>query len=478
MHAHQPATNCLPELHQSILVVEDHEDTRASLKQLLELSLGAAVDVAENGDEGLRMLLEGDYSLVITDLRMPGLDGIEFVQEIARRKLPVTMVVLTGQGSIDDAVQAMRMGAYDFLTKPADPRHLCLLVERALKQRALQDEANSLRRRLADKHSVQNILSKNPRMEKIFELIGQVAETSSTILIEGETGTGKELIARAIHEASSRSRRGPIVAINCAALPETLLESELFGHEKGSFTGAAGQRRGRFEKADKGTLFLDEVGDVPMAMQVKLLRVLQERQFERVGGTETIGIDVRVIAATNRPLEKLVQSGTLREDLYYRLNVIKIELPPLRERPEDIPLLAAHFAQKYRMNGKCPELSPETLEVLLNYSWPGNIRQMENAMERACVTARDEVIRPANLPEEICEPRTSNPPFLIDLSRTLTEQMSELTSAFEIRYLRKALKRTRGHVGNCAKISGLSRRSVTDKIAQHGIDRSGFEAEE
>ncbi len=478
MCADQPTTNHLLDLGQRVLVVEDLEDSRTSLKQLLELSLKLDVDVAEDGEKALKMLLEQPYSLVITDLRMPKLDGMKFIQEIQQRKLPVTVVVTTGHGSINEAVEAMRMGAHDFLTKPADPQHLCLLVERALKQRALQDEVNLLRRRLSDTHSFQNILSKNARMVEIFELIGQVAETNSTILVEGETGTGKEQIARAIHHASSRSREGPIVAINCAALPETLLESELFGHEKGSFTGAAGQRRGRFETADKGTLFLDEVGDVPMTMQVKLLRVLQERQFERVGGSETIEIDVRVIAATNRPLGKLVRSGAFREDLYYRLNVIKIDLPPLRERVEDIPLLAAHFAQKYSIGRQPPELSPEALEVLLNYSWPGNVRQLENAMERACVTARDRVIMPGNLPAEIGEQRTAKPSFSVDLSRTLPEQMSEITSAFEERYLRQALKRTRGHVGRCAKISGLSRRSITDKIAQHGIDKSTFKAED
>src|SRR5262249_22910880 len=252
-----------------------------------------------------------------------------------------------------------------------------------------------------------SILSKNPHMHAVFELISNVAQSNATVLIEGETGTGKEQVARAIHQ-SSTNREGPLVAVNCAALPETLLESELFGHEKGAFTSAVGQRRGRFELANGGTLFLDEVGDVPATMQAKLLRVLQERRFERVGGTESIEVDVRVIAATNRSLPRLVRQGTCRDDLFYRLNVVKIDLPPLRDRPEDIPLLATHFAQKYARPGEAPkQLSPGAMEVLLNYSWPGNIRELENAIERACVTSRDNIIQVENLPTELVNPATS-----------------------------------------------------------------------
>jgi transcriptional regulator with GAF, ATPase, and Fis domain len=315
-------------------------------------------------------------------------------------------------------------------------------------------------------------------MHEIFDLITNVAQTTTTVLIEGETGTGKEQIARAIHQASSGHRTGPLVAINCAALPETLLESELFGHEKGAFTSAVGQRKGRFEHAHGGTLFLDEVGDIPASMQVKLLRVLQERCFERVGGTQRIEVDVRVIAATNRPLEGLVKEGTFREDLYYRINVIKIELPPLRDRPQDIPLLATHFTQKYARAGQGPcQLAPETMEVLLAYGWPGNVRELENAIERASVTSRDGWIRPENLPRELTGGSKMRSPFHIDLTRPLPEQLAEISAAFEERYLRKALKKTRGHVGRCAKISGLSRRSVTDKIAQYKIDKTRFKHE-
>ena len=294
------------------------------------------------------------------------------------------------------------------------------------------------------------------------------------MLIEGETGTGKEQVARAIHQASN-SRTGPLIAVNCAALPETLLESELFGHEKGAFTSAVGQRRGRFELADGGTIFLDEVGDVPATMQAKLLRVLQERRFERVGGTETIEVDVRVIAATNRSLQKLVKQGKFREDLYYRLNVVKIDLPPLRDRPEDIPFLATHFAEKYARPGEAPKpISPRPWKRSLSYRWPGNIRELENAIERACVTSRDNVIQVENLPPELLSPPVAKLPFHIDLDRPLPDLLREAVVNIEQQYLRKALKKTRGNVGRCARICGLSRRSVTAKIAEYKLDKSAF----
>jgi DNA-binding NtrC family response regulator len=459
-----------------ILVVEDNEDTRQSFQQLLEMALGVEVDLARDGNQALALLVERPYSIMITDLRMPKLDGMKLIEEIQSRRLPVTVIVTTGHGSIDEAVQAMRMGAYDFLTKPPDPQHLCLLVERALRERTLQDELAALRAQIGERHAFWNILSKCPRMFEIFELIGHIAETTTTVLIEGETGTGKEQVAQAIHQSSATHRSGPFVAVHCAALPETLLESELFGHEKGAFTGAAGQRKGRFELAHGGTLFLDEVGDIPMPMQVKLLRVLQERRFERVGGNQSIEIDVRVIAATNRSLETMVKEGKFREDLYYRLNVVKIDLPPLHKRPEDIPLLATYFAQKYsRVGQNAPQISEEAMERLLAYSWPGNIRQLENAMERACVTARGGVIRPENLPPDLLpRPGKSKASLRADLTRPLAEQLGELTAAFEKRYLRRALRKARGHVGRCAKISGLSRRSVSAKIAQYKIDTAAY----
>jgi DNA-binding NtrC family response regulator len=368
----------------------------------------------------------------------------------------------------------MRLGAYDFLTKPIDIDNLRLVIQRALRECALRDELAYLRQQLQTRFCFQNILSKNPQMHALFELIGNLSHTNATVLIEGETGTGKEQIARAIHNTSLK-RDGPLVAVNCAALPETLLESELFGHEKGAFTSAVGQRQGRFELADGGTIFLDEVGDVPATMQAKLLRVLQERRFERVGGTESIEVDVRVITATNRSLHKLVKQGTFRKDLYYRLNVVKIEVPPLRDRLEDIPLLASHFAEKYARPGEAPkQISPQAMEVLLNYRWPGNVRELENAIERACVTSRDSTIQVENLPHELESAPKNNLPFAVDLDRPLPQLLQETLAYIEQQYIRKALKKAYGNVGLCAKICGLSRRCISDKISEYKLDKAAF----
>ena len=466
------------ESDQRILVVEDNEDARKALQKMLQTGVGVTVDAVADGGRALEAMAERSYSVVITDLKMPRMSGMELIKAIQDRRLNATIIVTTGFGSIEEAVQAMQMGAYEFLTKPADPQHLCLLVKRALRERTLQDEVAALREQLAGRHAFQNVLSKSAHMVEIFDLIGHISTTNTTVLIEGETGTGKEQIARAIHQASSASRKGLLVAINCAALPETLLESELLGHEKGSFTGATTQRKGRFEQAHGGTLFLDEVGDIPMSMQVKLLRVLQERRFERVGGTDSIEVDVRIIGATNRPLQKLVKEGKFREDLFYRLNVVKIDLPPLRDRLEDIPLLATYFAEKYSRPGQpACQVQPEAMERLLSYNWPGNIRQLENALERACVTARDGVIRAENLPPELTGAPQARVPSHVDLSRPLPEQLAEVVANFEERYLRRALKKTHGHVGRCATISGLSRRSVTEKISLYKIDRTSFARE-
>jgi DNA-binding NtrC family response regulator len=370
------------------------------------------------------------------------------------------------------------MGAYDFLTKPVDVDHLRLVIERVLRERTLQDEVIQLRGKLQKQFSFHNVLSANPKMHAVFELIRSVAQTTTTVLIEGETGTGKEQVARAIHEASASQRSGDFVAINCAALPETLLESELFGHEKGSFTGAVGQRKGRFEQADGGTIFLDEVGDIPPAMQAKLLRVLQERRFERLGGSNAIEVDVRVIAATNRKLPKLVRQGKFREDLYYRLNVVKIELPPLHERPEDIPLLATHFTAKYARRGEAARtIAPEAMEKLLKHSWPGNIRELENAIEHACVTVRGASIEAENLPLEVTAPRNGGVSLSIDLTRPLPELLREMTVNLERQYLLRALKKSRGNVGRCAKICGMSRRSVSAKLAEYEIKKEPFKEE-
>ena len=457
-----------------VLIVEDNELARRELQKLLQADAQLQVDIANDGDQALRQLTEHDYSLLITDLRLPNIDGMELLKRVQEQGLPVTVIVITGQSTIEEAVEALRRGAYDFLTKPIDVEHLRLVVQRALRERALRDELAYLRSQLQTRYSFQNILSKNPQMHAIFELISNLACTNTTVLIEGETGTGKEQAARAIHQ-TSQTRQGPLVAVNCAALPENLLESELFGHEKGAFTSAVSQRRGRFEIADGGTIFLDEVGDVPAPMQAKLLRVLQERKFERVGGSQSIEVDVRVIAATNRPLKRLVKEGTFREDLYYRLNVVKIDLPPLRDRTEDIPLLATHFCAKYSRRDEPPkQIAPQAMEVLLNHQWPGNIRELENAIERACVTSRDNVIQVENLPRELVVPPASKLPVHIDLNRSLPQLLRDVIASIEQQYICKALKKSRGNVGRCARICGMSRRSITGKINEYKLNKAAF----
>ncbi len=469
-----PPAETAPPSRQRILIVEDSETARKQIQVFLETDPDLAVDTAANGSDALKALTERPYSVIVTDLKMPRVDGLQLLEEVQKRRPPADVIITTGFGTIEQTVQAMRMGAVDFLTKPINLEHLRLVIQRALRERALQDEVTELREKLYKQFTFHSILSKSPRMHDVFELISHVAQTISTVLIFGETGTGKELVARAVHGSSPR-RDHPFVAVNCAALPESLLESELFGHEKGAFTSAVGQRKGRFELAHGGTIFLDEVGEIPLAMQAKLLRVLQERRFERIGGAQTVEVDVRVIAATNRDLLRLTKEGKFREDLYYRLNVVKIDLPPLHERPEDISLLASHFVQKFGGPGTSSKtISPEAMEALLQHRWPGNIRELENAIERACVTSRDDTIKAENLPTEILKPGRPRYQLPVNLSRPLTDQLAELTAAFEERYLRRALKRTHGHIGRTARLTGLSRRTITDKIALYQIDKAEF----
>ncbi len=466
----------LPDTHpRRVLIIEDDEQAGRDLAALLGHEAGLEVSVMTDPEAAWRRLEEERFNVVLTDLCMPGMDGFELIRRVQERRLPVTVIVMTAYGGVDEAVQAIRMGAYDFLTKPAELPRLRVILSRAIKDRALQEELARTREELQARYSFNNVISRNPRMHSIFELVGQAAATNTTVLIEGETGTGKEQLARALHAASARHRAGALVAVNCAAVPENLLESELFGHEKGSFTGALAQRKGRFEQANGGTLFLDEVGDIPAMMQVKLLRVLQERTFERVGGGTPIEVDVRIIAATNRDLHQMVQDGEFREDLYYRLDVIRINLPPLRERPEDIPLLAAHFVRKHApLHGPVPRLSPDAAERLLEHSWPGNIRELENAIQRACVTASGGVIRPEDLPRWRSSPAAA-PEVEIDLHKPLRELLDEMTAKVEREYLTKALRETRGHVGKAAKICQYSRRSVTGKLAQYNIKREDYQ---
>ena len=461
-------------MQRRILIAEDREQTHLALKEMFQDEPSVQVDTVDDRPAALRALSEHNYSIFLADLTLPGLGGMELIEEIQKRAIPVTVIVMTSHGSIDQAVQAMRLGAYDFLTKPIDTQHLRLIMQRVLRERKLQDEVSSLREQLQSRYSFRNIISKSPRMHAVFELISNVAQTNSTVLIEGETGTGKEQVAIAIHQASN-VRTGPMIAVNCAALPENLLESELFGHEKGAFTSAIGKRQGRFEMANGGTILLDEVGDIPAAMQAKLLRVLQERRFERVGGTESIEVDVRVIAATNRSLQKLVQEGQFREDLYYRLNVIKIELPPLRERREDIPLLAAYFAEKYARPGEQAKHIPaKAMDVLMNYSWPGNIRELENAIERATVTSQNGSLLPDFFPPEILHKESPKTLHEIDLNQPLPELLRQIQADIEQEYIRKALEQTHGNVSLCAQICGISRRSLSAKLGEYQINKSVF----
>ncbi len=466
-----------PTTPRRLLIAEDNGRTRENLQLLLQEEDGLIVTTAKDGKDALQTLVDSEhrYSLFLTDLKMPGMDGMELIKEIKTRDLPVSVIVMTAFGSIEEAVQAMRLGASDFLTKPVDPDHLQLIVRRALRERSLQDEVLSLREQMQQQYSFENIISKSPQMFAIFELIKNVAATNTTVLIEGATGTGKEMVARAIHQASSGVRSGPFVAVNCAALPETLLESELFGHEKGAFTSAVGQREGRFELANGGTLFLDELGEISPSVQAKLLRVLQERRFERVGGTKSIEVDVRVIAATNKRLKRLVSKGQFREDLYYRVNVVRLELPPLRERTQDIPLLVTHFAKKYSQPGNSPKtFSPEAMEVLMNHRWRGNIRELENVVERACVVCPKKIVEIKHLPPELTSPAASGNPFKIDISKPLPELLQEMTNYVEKSYIEKALKKTEGNVSKCSEICGLSRRSLTSKISDYSIDRDAI----
>jgi DNA-binding NtrC family response regulator len=370
----------------------------------------------------------------------------------------------------------MRLGALDFLTKPVDMDHLLAVVRRALREASLVEEVDHLRKKLQAQHTFGTIVSKSSAMKKIFELVDQLGKVSTTVLIQGETGTGKERIARAIHEASRETRPGPLVTVNCAAVPEQLFESELFGHEKGSFTGASDRRKGKFEQAHGGTLFLDEIGELPMSLQPKLLRALQERSFERVGGAQTVPVDVRVVAATNQSLDRLVRKSRFREDLFYRLNVVTLDIPPLRARPEDVPLLVDYFSSQFAPAGSTPKtFTAEALQALVSHRWRGNVRELENMMERVAVTVPSDVVNRADLPlaAALDSPRTRIP---IDLSRPLPQLINEATTELEKRYLKQALEKTGGSVGKCAMLAGMSRRSISSKLAEYGLDKRTYRA--
>ena len=369
----------------TLLIIDDEKNIREGLAANFEME-GYNVKLAEDGQTGLDLIAKGDIDLVITDLRMPGVSGEEVLRKVATETPGIPVIVLTGHGSIDSAVDAMRNGAYDFLTKPLNLDQLSMIVKRALENRELSLQHKQLKQEVEKNHSLDNIIGKSAQMQKVFELIKKVASSKASVLITGESGVGKEVVADAIHKLSPRQDH-QCIKVHCAALSETLLESELFGHEKGAFTGADSLVKGRFELAHNSTIFLDEIGEINPAVQIKILRVLQEKAFERVGGTETISVDVRIIAATNRNLEEEVKKGNFREDLYYRLNVIHIHVPPLRDRKDDIPLLIAHFLEEFsRENAKdIKSIDARAKSAMYNYNWPGNIRELRNCIESAVV---------------------------------------------------------------------------------------------
>jgi DNA-binding NtrC family response regulator len=440
----------------SILVVDDEANARTALAELLREE-GYTVETAADGFKALGKIEEATPDLVLTDLKMPGMGGVELLEKLKALDEETVVVVMTAFGAVDTAVDAMKKGAANYLTKPLNMTELLLVLERELERRRLRQETGTLRARLAERYSFENIIGNAPAMQEIFKTVAQVAGSRASILIAGESGTGKELIAAAIHQRSPRCK-GPFVKLHCAALAETLLESELFGHERGSFTGAAGRREGRFQQAHGGTLFLDEIGEISPSIQVKLLRFLQEHEFERVGGNETVRVDVRVIAATNRDLKAEVAAGRFREDLYYRLNVITLRMPALRERPTDVPLLATHFLRKYSAENErqLEGFTDEALARLSGYAWPGNVRELENVIERAVVLSTGNRVGVAELPAYLA-------PVEVGGIRIPGSTLDEI----EHYAITRTLEATGGATSKAAEMLGVSVRKIQYKLQEY-----------
>ena len=454
----------------SVLIVEDHDRLREQLGQFYEQE-GFKVTTAACGEEGIEKLSQEKFAIIVSDVKMPGIDGFQLARHV-REKYPDTDVILiTAFGNIKQAVEAMKLGASDYITKPFQPEAIRLVSEKLIERRRLLEEVRELRQRVHEEHNLENILSKSPKMLKVFELIRSLAETDSGVMITGETGTGKELVARAIHNLSRRKNR-QFVAINCGAFPDTLLESELFGYEKGAFTGAVQSRGGKIELADGGTLFLDEIEAMAAPMQVKLLRVLQEREVERLGGNRKVKIDMRVIAATNVDLSLCLARGTLREDFYYRINVIPIQLPPLRERLEDLPLLIEHILSRHpvAIERNIRQVAPKVLDQMLTYHWPGNIRELENILERAIVKSRGDVIENVDLP--------APPQRIVDLwyagngAREIS--LKQWLSNSEKDYLRSLLIKYKGSISSTAKEAKVDNKTLYRKMRRHGLHKESF----
>jgi DNA-binding NtrC family response regulator len=445
---------------ERILVVDDEEQMRDLLAKVLERK-GYQVSVCGDGAEALALLEREPSDLVITDVRMPGLNGMEALRAIKELNPEIVVLIMTAFGSIDQAVQAVKEGAYDYINKPFKIDEILLTIEKALEERHLRHEVSTLRQELRTRYHFENLIGKSRAMQEVFGLIEQVAGSRSTVMVYGKSGTGKELVAKAIHYNSPRSSKA-FIAVNCAAIPAELLESELFGHEKGAFTGAIATKVGKFELATGGTLFLDEIGHMRLDLQAKILRALQEREIERVGGTRTIKIDVRVLAATNRDLKKAIEDGSFREDLYYRLNVVPITLPDLKDRQEDIPLLANHFIQKFapESNPAIHEISKDAMAILMSHTWPGNVRELENVIERAVTLGRGPAIEPRDLPPNLAG--GTNP-----LERALAKEAT--LEDLEKDYIAMILRRTKGHQIRAASILGIDRRTLYRKIRRFSL---------
>jgi two-component system response regulator PilR (NtrC family) len=452
-----------------ILVVDDERSMREVLFSMLK-NEGYDVTVAEGGEAAIEAVRQENFDAIITDVRMPKVDGLQ-VLKAAKELSPSTVVIMiTAFGSSETAVEAMKLGAYDYISKPFKYDEVTLNIKRALERKRLREENLNLKRRLETQYRFENIIGKSIKIVEIFDTIRKIADSLSTVMITGESGTGKELVAQAIHVNSQR-RDKPFISVNCGAIPEGLMESELFGHVKGAFTGAVVNKVGLFSAADAGTLFLDEITEIPALLQVKLLRAIQEREIRRVGDTKDMKVDVRLIAATNKDLESAVGDGTLREDLFYRLNVIPIRLPPLRERVEDIPLLVAHFVQKFgkELGKEVRGVAPEALALLEHYPWPGNIRELENVVERALVLGTGDTLTVESLPESV---RRQRQPRGVDLD--LPEGGMDLEAALdriERRLLEKALERTKGVQTRAAELLHLSFRQFRYKLQKHGLQR-------
>ena len=451
---------------ETVLIVDDEKNYLVVLEALLGPE-GYEILTAGSAEDAVRLIQESDLDLMITDMKMPGTSGMELLEASKEIKPDLPVIMMTAYGTIEMAVEAMKKRAYDYITKPFQNEELKLTVKKALENYRLIKENRRLSQALSDRYKYGNIIGKSKPMQGIYEMISKVAQSKASVLITGASGTGKELIAKAIHYDSPRKDR-PFISVNCGALTETLLESELFGHEKGAFTGALSMKKGRFELADGGTLFLDEVTDMPPPLQVKLLRVLQEMEFERVGGTKTIKVDVRVLSASNRNIKEVVAEGNFREDLFYRLNVINIEVPSLRERPEDIRLLVDHFIGKYRQDeGKERiELSPKAWKILFSYSWPGNVRELENVIERAVVLKADRVIGQEDLPTELSEKREE-----VEVERfiPLDAPLQKTLEQIEEKLIRRALDQCDNVQSHAAEMLGITKSLIQHKMKKYNI---------